>query len=51
MLRSCGRATLAVEIRIVDAHGREVPRGTVREIAARGVTFMPGSCSAGSARN
>ncbi len=42
MLRSCGRATLAVELRIVDAHGKEVPRGTVGEIAARGPSMMQG---------
>ena len=42
MLRSCGRATVGVEVRIVDALGREVPRGTVGEIAARGPTMMQG---------
>ena len=42
MLRSCGRATLGVELRIVDAHGNEVPRGTVGEIAARGPSMMQG---------
>ena len=42
MLRSCGRAGLCVEIRIVDAHGNEVPRGTVGEIAARGPNMMQG---------
>ena len=42
MLRSCGRATLGIEIRIVDAHGNEVPRGTVGEIAARGPSMMQG---------
>jgi acyl-CoA synthetase (AMP-forming)/AMP-acid ligase II len=42
MLRSCGRATLAVEVRIVDANGNEVPRGTVGEIAVRGPNVMQG---------
>jgi long-chain acyl-CoA synthetase len=42
MLRSCGRATLAVDLRIVDAHGKEVPRGTVGEVAARGPNMMQG---------
>jgi long-chain acyl-CoA synthetase len=42
MLRSCGRATLGVELRIVDAQGNEVPRGTVGEIAARGPNMMQG---------
>ncbi len=42
MLRSCGRATLGVELRIVDAQGHEVPRGTVGEIAARGPNMMQG---------
>jgi len=42
MLRSCGRAGLCVEIRIVDADGNEVPRGTVGEIAARGPGMMQG---------
>jgi long-chain acyl-CoA synthetase len=42
MLRSCGRAGLCVEVRIVDAQGREVPRGTVGEIAARGPNMMQG---------
>jgi acyl-CoA synthetase (AMP-forming)/AMP-acid ligase II len=42
MLRSCGRATIAVELMIVDAQGTEVPRGTVGEIAARGPSAMQG---------
>jgi acyl-CoA synthetase (AMP-forming)/AMP-acid ligase II len=42
MLRSCGRATVGVELRIVDAQGQEVPRGTVGEIAARGPSMMQG---------
>ncbi len=40
MLRSCGRASLCTEVRIVDAQGHEVPRGTVGEIAARGPNMM-----------
>ena len=42
MLRSCGRPTTCVEVRIVDAEGREVPRGEVGEIAARGANMMSG---------
>ena len=42
MLRSCGRPGLCVEVRIVDANGNEVPRGTVGEIAARGPNMMLG---------
>jgi len=42
LLRSCGRPTLAVEVRIVDGEGREVPRGCVGEIAVRGPNMMHG---------
>lgn len=35
-LASVGRAGLGAEIRVVDEHGREVPRGTVGEIVVRG---------------
>jgi len=42
LLRSCGRAAACVEVRIVDAHGNEVPRGTVGEIAASGPNMMTG---------
>jgi long-chain acyl-CoA synthetase len=42
LLRSCGRAGLAVEVRIVDASGAEVPPGAVGEIAARGPNMMSG---------
>lgn len=42
LLRSCGRATLTTEARILDAEGKEVPRGTVGEIAARGPNMMQG---------
>ncbi|MCY1393931.1 Long-chain-fatty-acid--CoA ligase [compost metagenome] len=42
MLRSCGRPGRALEVRIVDAEGREVPRGEVGEIAVRGPNAMQG---------
>jgi len=42
MLRSCGRATRAVEVRIVDGDGREVPRGSVGEVVVRGPNMMSG---------
>jgi long-chain acyl-CoA synthetase len=41
-LRSAGRAMPATELRIVDADDREVPRGTVGEIVARGPNVMLG---------
>lgn len=41
-LRSAGRATFHTEIRIVDAAGAEVPRGTVGEITIRGPGVMTG---------
>ncbi len=41
-LRSSGRATFCTEIRIVDEHGQEVPRGTVGEIIVRGPNVMRG---------
>src|SRR5258708_26521575 len=40
--RSGGRATLGVEVRIVDQNDREVPRGTVGQICARGDVVMMG---------
>jgi long-chain acyl-CoA synthetase len=40
--RSVGRATFAVTVRIVDAQGNEVPRGTVGEIILRGPSVMQG---------
>ncbi len=40
--RSGGRATFGVEIRIVDADDKEVPRGTVGEVCARGDVVMQG---------
>lgn len=42
LLRSAGRAALTTEVRIVDADGREVPRGTVGEVAVRGANTMLG---------
>lgn len=41
-LRSAGRATMICELRIVDPQGKEVPRGTVGEIAVRGPGVMLG---------
>lgn len=40
--KSAGRAAAGVEIRIVDADGRELPRGSVGEIAIRGAGVMLG---------
>lgn len=42
ILRSCGRATRAVEVKIVDDDGREVPRGCIGEIVVRGPNAMSG---------
>jgi long-chain acyl-CoA synthetase len=41
-LRSCGRALPAVDVKIIDDGGNEVPRGTVGEIIARGPNIMKG---------
>ena len=41
-LRSAGRATVGVDVRIVDGSGGELPRGTVGEVAARGGQLMAG---------
>jgi long-chain acyl-CoA synthetase len=41
-LRSCGHAVLNCEIRIVNADGAEVPRGTVGEMVIRGPNVMLG---------
>jgi acyl-CoA synthetase (AMP-forming)/AMP-acid ligase II len=41
-LRSGGRAAHTVEVRIVDDNDREVPRGTVGEVAVRGPIVMRG---------
>ena len=42
LLRSAGRATLTTEVRVVDADGKEVPLGTVGEVAVRGPNTMLG---------
>ncbi len=42
LLRSAGRAGLHNEVRIVDAEGQEVPRGTEGEIIAKGGNVMLG---------
>ena len=41
-LRSVGRPIVSAEIRIVDLADKEVPRGTVGEVAVRGATTMLG---------
>jgi long-chain acyl-CoA synthetase len=41
-LKSCGQAVMTVEVKIVDPNDREVPRGTVGEVAVRGPTMMLG---------
>jgi len=42
LVRSAGRAGYGAEVRIVDIQGKEVPRGTVGEIAVRGPIVMLG---------
>ena len=41
-LRSAGKAIPCVEVKIVDEEDREVPRGTVGEVVARGPNVMRG---------
>ncbi|MCE7524848.1 long-chain-fatty-acid--CoA ligase [Alloalcanivorax xenomutans] len=41
-IRSAGKATWGMEVRIVDEDDREVPRGTVGEVVARGDNVMLG---------
>jgi acyl-CoA synthetase (AMP-forming)/AMP-acid ligase II len=41
-LRSGGRASFGTEVRIVDESGKEVPLGTVGEVAVRGPNVMLG---------
>jgi acyl-CoA synthetase (AMP-forming)/AMP-acid ligase II len=41
-LRSAGRATYGVQVRIVDPDGNEVPHGSVGEVAVRGPNVMVG---------
>ena len=42
LLRSCGRAVFASEVKIVDAEGNELPRGEIGEIIANGPQIMQG---------
>ncbi|ALC18714.1 long-chain-fatty-acid--CoA ligase [Streptomyces pristinaespiralis] len=42
LLRAAGRAVAGVDLRIVDAEDREVPRGAVGEIVVRGANTMLG---------
>ena len=39
---SAGRAAVSVDVRVVDALGKEVPRGTAGEVAVRSVGVMQG---------
>ncbi len=41
-MRSAGRASHCTEVKIVDAEGHEVPRGTVGEVIVRGPNVMQG---------
>lgn len=41
-LASAGQTSNCVELKIVDAAGEEVPRGTVGEVVVRGATLMQG---------
>jgi acyl-CoA synthetase (AMP-forming)/AMP-acid ligase II len=41
-LRSAGQPIHGMDVRIVDEHGKEVPRGTVGEVTASGPTVMLG---------
>jgi acyl-CoA synthetase (AMP-forming)/AMP-acid ligase II len=41
-LRSAGRASYCIELRIVDPQGNEVPRGSVGEVVVRGPNVMQG---------
>lgn len=42
LLRSCGRAVFATDIKIIDPQGNELPAGEVGEIIARGPQVMQG---------
>lgn len=42
LFRSAGRAGIGVSVKIVDAQGNEVPRGTVGEVVVRGANVMAG---------
>ena len=41
-LKSCGQAVHTAELKIVDENRREVPRGTIGEVAAKGPMIMLG---------
>ena len=41
-LKSCGQAQLTAELKIVDEKRKELPRGTIGEIAAKGPMIMQG---------
>ena len=41
-IRSCGPAAHTADLKVVDEHRREVPRGTIGEVAARGPMIMLG---------
>lgn len=41
-LRSAGRPAFGVDVAVLDADDREVPRGTVGEVCARGLNVMQG---------
>lgn len=41
-LRSAGRPAFGVDVAVLDAEDREVPRGTVGEVCARGLNVMRG---------
>ena len=41
-LRSCGRPMPGMDVRILDAEGNEVPRGSIGEICCRGPALMKG---------
>jgi len=41
-IKSCGQAALLCEVKIVDDHDNEVPRGTVGEVLVRGPNVMLG---------
>ena len=40
--KSCGQVAATVEVKVVDANRREVPRGTAGELAIRGANIMKG---------
>jgi long-chain acyl-CoA synthetase len=42
LYKSCGRACLTVDIKIIDEDGNEVPAGVIGEVCARGPNIMMG---------